>query len=84
MSINLTHPTIVHQGHLNEVLENKEACPFLLTSLDMTPAQRSMRAGDLDNKAIGHGKAIFQKTANLLRTLSVMDIAAIKKHLAAA
>ncbi|PMS33200.1 hypothetical protein B0G57_1205 [Trinickia symbiotica] len=78
MSITINHPTIVNMGDLNEVLADDHAKAILMKGVEETPAERVTRAADLDRFAVAEGNPLLQKIANVLRNVSVMDVAAIK------
>jgi|GEM_PF-6133445 len=79
----LTHPTITNASNV-QAFDDDTANALLVQALDMTPAERTTRANDLERFAIHSGKGILQTLAGVIRHLSAMDIAAIKKTLAVA
>lgn len=78
MTITITHSTTVNIGDLNQVLADDHAKEILLKGVEETPAERVMRAADLDRFAVVQGNPLLQKVANVLRNLSSMDAAAIR------
>ena len=78
MSIIITHSTTVNIGDLNQVLADDHAKEILLKGVEETPAERVMRAADLDRFAVVQANPLLQKVANVLRNLSSMDAAAIR------
>jgi hypothetical protein len=79
-----THPTITNASNVQALLDDDTANALLVQALDMTPAECTTRANDLERFAVHSGKGILQTLAGVIRHLSAMDIAAIKKTLAAA
>lgn len=78
MIIIIAHSTTVNIGDLNQVLADDHAKEILLKGAEETPAERVMRAADLDRFAVVLGNPLLQKVANVLRNLSSMDAAAIR------
>jgi hypothetical protein len=81
--ITLEHTTCTDTNELNAVLSNAGTKRILIVALGDTQANRRARADDLDRHAINQRSTDLQMLAHVLRQLSVTDVAAIKKQLAA-
>lgn len=80
--ITITHSSIVNASHIDAALSDEHTKRILLAALDENPAQRITRAAELDRFAVHQSRSELQTLANVLRTLSAMDVAAIRQHVA--